>query len=368
MISLEMKRITTLVASFAAASALWAQPKIGVETLQKLGDLSFQTPKTVTFQVKNTGNKPLLINEVQSSCGCVSVNYSTHPIAPGKTTDITAVYDARLMGTFYRELAIYSNASSEPLYVGFRGRVVDTMSAEDFAGDYPVDLGFVRLNTNALEFDDVNKGDHPIAELMVANTGDEDYTPQLMHLPSYLEAECIPATIRKGRAGKVRLMLHSDKLMLDGLNQTSIYLGRYPGDRISEKTEVVVSAVLLPAFANLTAEQMERAPRVVVMDGDSLVTNQVNIPRKGKKRKLEKTLTVTNVGEMPLTIQAVQVFNRALGVRLSDRIIPAHGSAKLKITVDTKELAKAKAQTRVLVISNDPRHAKVQLNITTSNP
>lgn len=351
-----------------SASALWAQPKIGVETLQKLGDLSFQTPKTVVFQVKNTGNKPLILNEVQSSCGCVSVDFSTSPVAPGKTTDITAVYDAKLMGTFYRELAIYSNASSEPLYVGFQGRVVDMLNSEDFAGDYPVDLGFVRLNTNALEFDDVNKGDRPVVELMVANTGDEDYTPQLMHLPPYLEAECFPRVIRKGRAGKVRIMLHSDKLMLDGLNQTSIYLGRYPGDRISEKTEVVVSAVVLPPFANLTAEQMKHAPQVVVMDGDSLVTNHVDIPRKGKKKKLEKVLTVTNIGESDLTIQSVQVFNRALGVRLSDRIIPARGTAKLKITVDTKELAKAKAQTRVLIISNDPRHAKKQLNITTSNP
>ena len=152
-----MKRITTLIASFAAVTSLWAQPKISVETLQKLGDLSFQTPKTVTFQVKNTGNKPLILNEVQSSCGCVSVDFSTRPVAPGKETVITAVYDAQLMGTFYRELVIYSNASSEPLYVGFQGRVVETMSAADFAGDYPVDLGFVRLNTNALEFDDVNK-------------------------------------------------------------------------------------------------------------------------------------------------------------------------------------------------------------------
>lgn len=363
-----MKRLTTLIATLVAVASLWAQPRISVETPQTLGDLSFQTPKTVVFQVKNTGNKPLIIDEVHASCGCVKVDYSTSPIAPGKTSAITAVYDAAMMGTFYRELAIYSNASPEPLYVGFQGRVVDTMSAEDFAGDYPVDLGFVRLNTNALEFDDVNKGDRPIAELMVANTSGEDYTPQLMHLPPYLEAECFPQTIRKGRAGKVRLMLHSDRLMLDGLNQTSIYLGRYPGDRISEKTEVVVSAVLLPPFANLTAEQMERAPKVVVMDGDSLITTRVDLPRKGKKRKLQKTLTVTNIGETPLTIQAVQVFNRALGVRLSDRIIPAHGTAKLLITVDTKELAKAKAQPRVLIISNDPRHAKMQLNVTTSNP
>ncbi len=359
-----MNRIYFAICSLLLSVAAVAQPKIRVDNAtQRLGDLTFQMPKTVTFTLKNSGNRPLIISEVQPSCGCVQVKYPTEPVAAGKKTTITAVYDARTMGTFHRELAIYSNASEEPLYLAFEGRVVESPGVASYEEDFPIDLGSVRMSTNALEFDDVNKGDRPQVELRVANMDDKDYTPELMHLPPFLTAEYFPQTIRKGRVGRIRLTLESDKLMLDGLNQASVYLARYLGDRTSAKNEVVVSAVLLPSFANLTASQMERAPRIVLMDGDSLVGDKLSMPREGKKKKLEKTISVTNVGEETLEIQSLQVFNSAIGLRLSERTIPAHGTAKLKITLDTRQLQKEKAQSRVLIISNDPRQAKTDLII-----
>ncbi len=359
-----MKRIYLIIYSLLLSAVAVAQPKIRVDNMtQRLGDLIFQMPKTVVYTLKNSGNRPLIISEVQPSCGCVQVQYPHEPILAGKKATITAVYDAQMMGTFHRELALYSNASEEPLYLAFEGRVVERPGVQNYEEDFPIDLGSVRMSANALEFDDVNKGDKPVVELRVVNTGDKDYSPQLMHLPPFLEAEYFPRTIRKGRVGRIRLTLLSDKLMMDGLNQASVYLARYLGDRTSGKNEVVVSAVLLPNFAHLTASQLERAPHIVLMDGDSLVKSHVSMPREGKKKKLEKTISVTNIGEEPLEIKSVQVFNSAIGLRLSERTIPAHGTAKLKITLDTRQLQKAKAQSRVLIISNDPRQAKVMLNI-----
>ncbi len=370
-----MKRIYLIIYSLLLPVIAFAQPKVEVENGSlKLGELAFQMPKTVEFILHNNGKSPLIISEVQPSCGCVSVNYSSKPVAPGKKTTVTAVYDAMMLGTFYRELAVYTNAGEEPIYLGFSGKVVENPSVQSYEKEYPIDLGNVRLSTNAIEFDDVNKGDHPVAELMVANTGDKDFQPQLMHLPSYLKAEYFPATIRKGRVGKVRLTLDSEGLMMDGLNQTSIYMARFMGDRVSDKNEIVVSAVRLPGFQGLTASQLALAPNIVLMDGEEMVlksaedgskgvTGDIVIPMQGKKKKLSKTLTLTNIGESPLTVQTVQVFNNALGVRLSNRVVPAHGTETLKITVDTRMLPKAKAQPRILIISDDPRHAKVMLNV-----
>ncbi len=366
-----MKRIYFIIYSLLLSAAALAQPKIKVEHESlKLGDLAFQQPKTVTYTLYNTGRSPLVINEVHPSCGCVSVTFPQQPVPAGKDATITAVYDAMMLGTFHRELAVYSNAGEQPLYLTFSGRVVETPAVENYEAEYPIDLDNVRLNTNAIEFDDVNKGDEPVAEIKIANVGDEDFTPRLMHLPDYLKAEYFPATIRKGRVGKVRITLVSDRLMMDGLNQTSIYMARYMGDRVGEKNEIVVSAIRLPGFQGLTAAQLEQAPVMTFMDGEELLNDgakngamTIAIPQSGRKKKLSKTLNVTNIGESDLTVQTVQVFNSAIGVRLSDRVIPAHGTAKLKITVDTRLLARAKAQPRILIISNDPRNAKVLLNV-----
>lgn len=363
------RRKYTLIGALLLCGTLMAQPRFVAENkTMRVGELMWQNPKTVTFKFTNKGNKPLVVSEVHPSCGCVDVQFPRKPIASGKTGEITAIYDARTLGTFHRELAVYSNAQDEPVYLSFEGRVVSSPTTVDFSEDFPVDLGNVRLNSSAVEFDDVNKGDRPVVELEVVNVEKGSYTPQLMHLPAYLEAEYIPQTIQGGRVGKIRLTLNSDKLMLNGLNQTNVYLARYMGDKVGEENEIVVSAVLLPSFGNLTAKQMERAPHMVLMEGEEMLNTKSNATLRfqpqGKKTKLTKIISVTNIGEEPLKISGLQVFNRAVSVSLANREIPKHGTTKLKITLDTRELGKAKNKPRVLLISNDPRQAKTVLNVS----
>lgn len=341
--------------------AVAAQPRFTVqEKSLRMGEIMFQSPKTVAFTFVNNGSKPLMIKEVHPSCGCIKVDYPQKTVPAGQSGTIAATYDAAMLGSFYRELAVYTNVQETPYYLSFQGRVVET--AVDYEGDFPIDLGNVRLNANYVEFDDVNKGDQPVVELQVANVEHAAYTPQLMHLPNYLTAEYLPSVVQPGRTGKIRLTLNSEKLFLDGLNQTSIYLARYMGDKVSEQNEIVVSAVLLPAFHNLTPDKLLTAPRVVLMDGDEMVKDEVPVVMSGKK-KVTKVLTVTNIGEEQLSFSNVQVFNRAMAVSLGDRNIAPHASTKLKITVDARELEKAKSGPRLLLISNDPRQPKIILNL-----
>ena len=356
-----MKRLSTTLAASALALGVWAQPRMGVDTRSlKLGEIVWQNPKTVSYNLKNAGSDPLVITEVRASCGCVSVSYPKTPIPAGQQGTLTAVYDAGMLGTFYRELAVYTNAQQEPLYLSFEGRVVET--AVDYEGDFPIDMGNVRLSANYVEFDDVQKGDRPVVELQVANAGTAVYQPQLMHLPQYLSAEYVPAQIQPGRTGKIRLTLDSERLPSQGLNQTSVYVARRIPDRVSDENEIQVSSVLLPAFQNLTADKLARAPHIVFMDGEEMLKGEVDVVM-GTKKKVTKTLTVTNIGELPLSITTVQVFNQSMTVSLSDRRVPPHGSAKLKITLDAHQLAKAKSGPRILFISNDPRQPKTILNL-----
>ncbi|MCF0199388.1 MAG: DUF1573 domain-containing protein [Bacteroidaceae bacterium] len=357
-----MKKIASIIIGCVASLVAVAQPQFKAEASQlRLGEIVFNTPKTVTFSVHNTGNSNLIIKEVHPSCGCVKVDVPTRSLLPGNTGQIVAVYDAKVMGTFYRELAVYTNAQEEPFYLSFDGRVVETPAV--FTSDLPVDMGDLKLSSNVIEFDDVHKGDKPVAELQVANLSHYPYTPQLMHLPPYLSAEYYPEVIPQGQSGRIRLTLDSSKLLLNGLSQANIYLARRLGDRVCDENEIVVSAVLLPAFRDLTPEKLATAPHLVLMDADEMLDDEVTFVPQDNKKKLVKVLNLTNIGEEPLTVSTVQVWNRAIGVSLSDRVIAPHGTAKLKITVDTKVLPKTKGRPRVLIISDDPRQSKTVLNI-----
>lgn len=322
----------------------------------RVGEVLFQQPRTVTFAFKNKGDKPFEIKNVVPSCGCTTADWTKGTIAPKETGIVTAVYDAKMLGTFYKELAVYTSDSEEPYYLSMEGRVVREML--DYTGDFPYDLGSIRMNTNYVEFDNVNRGDRPVAEFQVVNLERTPYRPELMHLPAYLSVQSVPEVIAGGRTGRIRLTLDSEKLGLLGLNQTRIFLSRYPGDKVSETNEILVSAVLLPDFSNLTEEQLAKAPKI------KLSQTEMDFGDLGGKSKMTQALTISNEGQEPLNIRSVQVFNQALEVSVDKRNIAPGKSAVMKVTVNAKYLKKAKNRPRVLLITNDPQQAMSNINVS----
>jgi hypothetical protein len=65
---------------------------------------------TYSFHFTNTGNAPLLISSVNSSCGCTVGSYPHEPIAPGKEGSIKVSYDSKSHhGMQNRTLTVMSN-------------------------------------------------------------------------------------------------------------------------------------------------------------------------------------------------------------------------------------------------------------------
>jgi len=355
-----MNRLLTLLLFFALLSTAWAQPRFVPDTdIKKVGEVEFQVPRQFSLGFTNKGDKPLLIKEVKASCGCLDVSFPKAPIAAGSRSEIVLTFDAKLLGTFYKEVEVLTNASDKPTYIAIQGTVVTEM--HDYSDEYPIDLGNVRLATNTVEFEDVNRGDKPTAELRLMNTDRTAFRPELMHLPPYLSAEYLPEDIPAGKAGTIRLRLDSEKLNGLGLNQTSIYLSRYLGDKIGETNEILVSAILLPSFADMSAKALADAPELTVSESSVIME-----PLNGKKA-VSRSITLTNTGKSDLHIQQVQVFNKALSVSISNSTIRPGKSTKLKISVTARYLHKSKGRMRVLLITDDPKQAKQYINVEVKN-
>lgn len=77
------------------------------------------------FEIKNTGDAPLVITRVISSCGCTTPTYSKEPIAPGKSGSITVTYDPTgRVYPFVKTVSIYSNGKEGPAVITIKGEVV----------------------------------------------------------------------------------------------------------------------------------------------------------------------------------------------------------------------------------------------------
>ena len=350
-----MKKNTILAVMLAfAALDAQAQRISAKHEVIDCGNVMYETPVTAKFELRNKGND-LVIDTVRTSCDCVVADYPKGTIAKGDNFTVEVTFDARQLGHFYKEAAIYSNASDKPFYLTMQGVVVDHLT--DYTGVYDFTLGKVRADKNNIEFDDVNLGETPMQKIHFINNGSESVTPVVMHLPNYLTATVSPTTVAPGHTGVATITLNSTKLRSYGLTQSSVYLGMYPGDKVSDDKEISISAVLLPEFRNMSETQRRNAP---VM---KLSTETLDLGSFDGKADKSGTIIIENQGHSRLNISSMQMFTTGLKVRLNKSRLDPGESAKLKITAYRKQLKNARSKPRVLIITNDPNKSKVVIHV-----
>ena len=87
--------------------------------IHNFGEIPQGKPISVDFKFTNTGNTPLVITDVKTSCGCTASNYSKKTIEPGKTSSITVSYNAKKIGAFTKTVSVFTNANelAKELYI-----------------------------------------------------------------------------------------------------------------------------------------------------------------------------------------------------------------------------------------------------------
>ena len=80
---------------------------------------------SVVFKFKNTGQNPLVISNVRTSCGCVSAKWPKEPILQGKVGSITVTFNpVGRPGRFQKTITITSNATENTHRVCIKGEVI----------------------------------------------------------------------------------------------------------------------------------------------------------------------------------------------------------------------------------------------------
>ena len=61
------------------------------------------------FTFKNTGNKPLILSNVQPGCGCTASEWPKEPVMPGKSAQIKVHYNTANAAPFKKSIDVFSN-------------------------------------------------------------------------------------------------------------------------------------------------------------------------------------------------------------------------------------------------------------------
>ncbi len=109
--SSKVTRIASPNAEKVTQSAI-SEENLGLkESEYNFGKIPQGKPVTHIFEFTNTGKAPLMLDNVQASCGCTTPQWNKDTLAPGATSKITIGYNAANEGSFTKPVTITYNGN-----------------------------------------------------------------------------------------------------------------------------------------------------------------------------------------------------------------------------------------------------------------
>jgi hypothetical protein len=121
-----MKHLFTVLFIGLISFTVSAQAKIEFKTdTIDYGTIEKGANGVRVFEFTNTGNEPLIISKVNSSCGCTVPKKPEGPIQPGQTGEIEVKYDTNRVNPIRKTITVISNAETPTVALKIKGEVID---------------------------------------------------------------------------------------------------------------------------------------------------------------------------------------------------------------------------------------------------
>jgi len=259
-----MKKVSLLImitAFLGTVYQLKAQAKIEFEEtsyafgkIREDGGLA-----THKFIFKNTGKQPVIITNVESSCGCTTPQWTKQPVKPGETGFVSAQYDPRNRpGTFNKHILVYNTATKAPIKLVVTGEVIP--KEKTLSDIYRFQMGPLRLKTNHVAFAKISNTAVKTKSIDIVNDSEKDITVSFdpKRIPPHIKAEVTPSVLKPKQSGKITITYDAAKK-----NDWD-----YVYDRLSilinnerpPRSTLTISATIVEDFSKLSKEELDNAP------------------------------------------------------------------------------------------------------------
>lgn len=125
-----MKKLITILLIGFVSLAVNAQSKVAKIDFKSdtidYGTIEKGANGVRVFEFTNTGDAPLIISQVTSSCGCTIPKKPDGPILPGKTGQIEVKYDTNRVSPIRKTVTVISNAETPTVALKIKGEVIDS--------------------------------------------------------------------------------------------------------------------------------------------------------------------------------------------------------------------------------------------------
>jgi len=351
-----MKHFTaffTLILISVSIFSQSAKPTISFkESEHNFGTIKEEDGKaTFNFSFVNTGGSALLIQNVSTSCGCTSPEWTREPIAPGASGYVAVTYNpAGRPGAFRKYITVVTNGEHPTAKLAISGEVAP--KPKTIEDDYRYAMGDLRLKSNHLSFGNVKNTEVKNTSVEIVNNSDKTITVDFDLVPSFLSIEAKPSKLAPGEKGVITASYDGSKR-----NEWGFQIDRVnvKVNGVSERDfRLVISANIEEDFSKLSAQQLENAPVFEIIDPE------FNFGNIKQGEKTEHEFIIKNNGKSDLYIRSIKASCGCTAVQPEKKVITPGESIKMKVIFNSAGKVGTQNKT-VTIITNDPKNSKAIL-------
>jgi Protein of unknown function (DUF1573) len=306
---------------------------------------------STVFEFVNTGNVPVIIQDVQTSCGCTTPEYSKQPVRAGEKGFVKAVFDpAGRPGSFTKEITVKSNAENSPMVLKITGTVEQKEPSMEEQFRYT--MGELRLQSSHIGFGKIAPGSSATQTINVLNPSKNAVKVNFIQVPPFLMAKAKPEVLKPGQKGVIEVTYNSAKKNDWGFLIDYLYFSLNGSKNPDHK--VTITAEIIEDFSKMTEAQKANAPKIS-FDNPNYEFGAVKAGTK-----VDHDFTFTNKGKSDLIIRKINTTCGCTTSAPKDLVIKPGASSSIKAIFNTQGYKNE--QTKVVtVITNDPLSSTITL-------
>ena len=349
-----------IVLMFASTNFLWAQSGVLRFDYKKwdFGEIVEDKGKVEhTFYFENISSAPVVILNVNTSCGCTIPEYSRKPVRGGEKSSIKIVFDPmNRPGHFSKSIKILTSASDESIALNIEGNVIPRKKSVE--EQYPFDLGSgVRLESNFHAFAYIGRGESVEERIGWINTSQQAVKVRFIPKESSgLLKMDMPNVLPAGGKGELHIIYSIDA--------ESKYYGT-----LTDVFDVEVNGRLARTLFSTQAvavDVFDRASDDIAVPMAQLSKKIIKFAEvKHATKVVDNSLEIENNGESDLIFRAVEWKNKALkcSVKPGYRLKPG-ARVRFEVELDTSDCDYGVFTDRIKIITNDPRNPMQSVRVT----
>jgi hypothetical protein len=313
------------------------------------------------FSFVNIGSTPFIINNVRTSCGCTSPEWTREPVIPGQSGSVTVRFNPRgRPGPFSKSITINSNAEMQPIVLRIKG-TVETAAPEvtkeqklaRIIKEYKYGMGDLRLKNTHVAFGEILKGTSETKTVRIANSSAENsIKPSIKSIPEFLTIAFKPAVLEPAGEGEIEITYNSK--LIDEWDRAIHRLYIKINDLAPRNNMLTVTATITEDFSGLTEDEKANAP------GASFDSRTFNFGTIKQGKKVEHNFILKNTGNSDLLIRRVWATCGCTAVAPRKMVIKPGDDTQIRAVFDSSG-RKGNQKKMITVITNDPVNPKILL-------